>query len=51
MRLFKKGLTDPVMKKFIFFILILGLNMPSFMTFDYYFHLDIQKVPLEMINL
>ena len=51
MRLAKIGLIEPAYYKFIIFLVILGFGMPNFSIFDYYFYLDVQKIPLEMINL
>lgn len=39
------------MRKFILFQMMQGLVMPSFPAFDYYFAIDVLKVPLDMINM
>ena len=47
----KQGFMEPVFRNFVFFLLFMGIMMPSFMTYDFYFHIDQQKIPLLMFNV
>ena len=42
---------NPVVYKFFGFMLLQGIMMPQFYAFDYYFALDVLKIPLSTVNL
>jgi len=42
LRIAWQGFKHPVFRNFTLFLIFLGLTMPSFSSFDFYFHIDIQ---------
>ena len=51
MRILKQGLKARPVTKFFSFLIIQGFSMPQFFDFDYYFALDVLKIPLATVNL
>ena len=47
LKMAKDGFMDPVFRNLTLFFIFISLTMPMFDTFDFYFHVDLQKIPLE----
>lgn len=50
-KLLYNGLMQRPMRMFFTFLILQGLSMPSFSEFDYFFALDVLKIPLVTVNL
>ena len=50
-KLMYSGISTPVLSKFFTFLILQGLMMPQFYDFDYFFAIDVLKIPLPAINL
>lgn len=46
-----QGFKHPVFRNFTLLLVFLALTMPSFRSYDFYFNVDIQKIPLQLFNI
>lgn len=40
LRLAKQGFMEPLFRNFVFYLIFIGLTMPTFGSYDFYFHID-----------
>lgn len=40
LKMAKQGLMQPVFRNFTLFLIFIGITMPSFSSYDFYFHVD-----------